>query len=125
MAAVQVSIPDEIDIVPIAAESLGIPERLANWNIGIGDEVHAVGLFSEAPGHQTNMPIVRVGNIPMMPTEQIQTDMGYADVYLVEARSLGGMSGSPVFVKRHSARSFGHKMVKLPMVSFLVRVKLS
>jgi hypothetical protein len=35
----------------------------------------------------------------MMPDEQIQTDMGYADVYLVEARSLGGLSGSPVFVR--------------------------
>src|SRR5713101_677096 len=27
LAAVQVSIPDEVNIVPIAAESLGIPER--------------------------------------------------------------------------------------------------
>lgn len=35
----------------------------------------------------------------MMPTEQIQADMGFSDVYLVEARSLGGMSRSPVFVK--------------------------
>jgi hypothetical protein len=35
----------------------------------------------------------------MMPTEQIQTELGFADVYLIEARSIGGMSGSPVFVR--------------------------
>jgi hypothetical protein len=35
----------------------------------------------------------------MLPDEQIQVDGGFADVYLVEARSVGGMSGSPVFVR--------------------------
>jgi hypothetical protein len=45
------------------------------------------------------MPIIRHGNIAMMPKEQIQTELGYADVYLIEARSLGGLSGSPVFVR--------------------------
>jgi hypothetical protein len=39
----------------------------------------------------------------MMPNEQVQTVLGYADVYLVEARSLGGLSGSPVFV-RHTVQ---------------------
>jgi hypothetical protein len=35
----------------------------------------------------------------MFPREQIQIDLGYADVYLVEGRSIGGLSGSPVFVR--------------------------
>ena len=36
----------------------------------------------------------------MIPTEQIQTELGFSDVYLVEGRSIGGLSGSPVFVRR-------------------------
>jgi hypothetical protein len=36
----------------------------------------------------------------MIPEEQIQTDLGFTDVYLVEGRSIGGLSGSPVFVRR-------------------------
>jgi hypothetical protein len=35
----------------------------------------------------------------MMSKEQIQTRLGYATVYLVEARSIGGISGSPAFVR--------------------------
>jgi hypothetical protein len=45
------------------------------------------------------MPIVRHGNVAMLPTEQVQTDLGYTDAYLVEVRSIGGLSGSPVFVR--------------------------
>ena len=35
----------------------------------------------------------------MMSTEPIQTELGFTEMYLVEARSIGGMSGSPVFVR--------------------------
>lgn len=88
------------DIKTIGIEDLGTPEKLARLQIGIGDEVFSVGLFTPV-GENTaqNMPIVRYGTIAMMPSEQIQTELGYADVYLVEARSLGGLSGSPVFAR--------------------------
>ena len=44
------------------------------------------------------MPIVRQGCLAMMLSEQIQTDLeGFADIYLIEARFIGGISGSPVF----------------------------
>jgi hypothetical protein len=68
-------------------------------DIGIGDEVFSTGLFGPVDGTKRNIPIVRHGNISMMPGEQIQTELGYADLYLVEARSLPGISGSPVFVR--------------------------
>jgi hypothetical protein len=45
------------------------------------------------------MPIGRHGSLAMMPSEPIQTDLGFADVYLIKARSMGGISGSPVFVR--------------------------
>jgi hypothetical protein len=73
-------------------------------NIGPGDNVYAVGLFSLAKGRARNIPIVRTGHIAMMPKEKIPGIRighwsGEAEVYLIEARSIGGLSGSPVFVR--------------------------
>ena len=31
--------------------------------------------------------------------EQVQTELGHTEMYLVEARSTGGLSGSPEFVR--------------------------
>jgi hypothetical protein len=64
----------------------------------IGDEIFYTGLFWEVPGAEKNAPIVRIGNISAMPGEPIATEDGPAVVYLMEARSIGGLSGSPVFV---------------------------
>jgi hypothetical protein len=82
------------DIMGIRVNDFASPNEF-----GVGDEVFATGLFTEAPGTTRNFPIVRHGNLAMIPDEQIQTDLGYADVYLVEARSIGGLSGSPVWVR--------------------------
>jgi hypothetical protein len=68
--------------------------------IGTGDEVFITGLFALAKGAQRNMPIVRMGNIAMMPDDKIPVKkFGEIDAYLIEARSSGGVSGSPVFVR--------------------------
>ena len=48
-----------------------------------------------------------------MPNEQIQTELGYADLYLVEARSLPGISGSPVFVRPTVDFKIKHKSGKV------------
>lgn len=80
-------------------------------NIGIGDEVFIVGLFSRLAGSKRNVPIVRVGNLAMMPGEKVPTKLGDVEAYLVEARSLGGVSGSPVFVRETTSievQSDGH-----------------
>jgi hypothetical protein len=70
--------------------------------IDIGNDVFFVGLFKMNAGKKKNIPIVRVGNIAAMPEEPIKmnTTRGVrtADAYLVEARSMGGVSGSPAFV---------------------------
>jgi hypothetical protein len=90
--------PDS-NITAVHVGNLGVPSLLQQLEIGIGDEVFATGLFTPAPGSKRNEPIVRHGNIAMMPLEQIQTELGFADVYLIEARSIGGLSGCPVFVR--------------------------
>jgi hypothetical protein len=99
IALIQVGVDRDLDVDTVGIEDFGTPERLKELNVGIGDLVHSTGLFTPAPGQQRNMPIVRVGNIAMMPEEQIQTELGFADVFLIEAHSLGGISGSPVFVR--------------------------
>ncbi len=88
-----------VDIAPVPVETFALPQRIRELNIGLGDEVHSVGLFSGVPGTESNTPVARFGNISMMSSEQIQTDLGFTEMYLVEARSIGGMSGSPVFVR--------------------------
>jgi hypothetical protein len=67
--------------------------------IGVGDEVFFPGLFVEAVGTKQIVPIVRHGNVAMLPNEELQIKGTFAHVYLVEARSMAGISGSPVYVR--------------------------
>jgi hypothetical protein len=78
-------------------ECLVTPQVIRGQNISLGDEIFFVGLFVKHSDTSRNFPIIRVGNIAAMPEEPIKTkDFGLIDGYLVEARSIGGMSGSPV-----------------------------
>lgn len=99
VAIVLCRIASDLDVVCIPQTLFATDKNIQELGIGVGDEVFMAGLFTLAPGEGENLPIVRHGNIAMMPNQQIQTDRGFADVYLVEARSTGGMSGSPVFVR--------------------------
>lgn len=74
-------------------------EKIEEDEIGPGDAVFFPGLFTDHFGKKSNIPIVRCGNIAAMPLEPVHTDeCGYINAYLLEARSIGGLSGSPVFV---------------------------
>lgn len=74
-------------------------EKIEKDNIGLGDEVFITGLFRHHFGNKKNIPIVRVGNISSLHEEKIVVRKGVEiDAYLIEARSIGGLSGSPVFV---------------------------
>ena len=105
VAILSLAIDPRADIIAIpenefvSAKDFEKDSRGVDAKYGIGDETITIGLFTEAPGTTRNFPIVRHGNVAMLPTEQIQTDLGYADVYLIEARSIGGMSGSPVWIR--------------------------
>jgi hypothetical protein len=73
---------------------------IAEHSIGVGDDLFMVGLFSQRWGYHRNIPIVRTGIIAAMPDEPFPTqEGGLYDGYLVETRSIGGLSGSPVFVR--------------------------
>jgi hypothetical protein len=93
-----------MDIHAIPLRTFADNLLIAEAGIGPGDEVFTVGLFSRFPGSSQNLPLVRTGNIAMIPKalETIRVNIGRngvvdAEVYLIESRSIGGQSGSPVF----------------------------
>jgi hypothetical protein len=91
------------------------PEIIEEKGIGIGDEVFMVGLFSRHYGTERNIPIIRVGHIAAMPEEPVVIgDAQRMDAYLIEMRSIGGLSGSPVFVVKEFIKEFTiHKVFYL------------
>jgi hypothetical protein len=64
--------------------------------IGEGTATATIGLFHRVIGKNSNVPIVRTGTIASLPGEPIQTGYGDAKMYIIESRSLGGLSGAPV-----------------------------
>ncbi|HTJ50260.1 MAG TPA: serine protease [Cyclobacteriaceae bacterium] len=85
--------------------SASMTEKLIAENeIDVGDEVFIIGLFTHHHGRQKNIPIARIGNIAALAEEKTQTRDHLMDAYLIEARSIGGLSGSPVFVNLGSVR---------------------
>jgi hypothetical protein len=76
--------------------------QLGGQAVLVGHEVFFVGLFSQHAGRFRNLPIARSGMVSRLPLEPVRIerpDGGFAEIqgYLVEARSWGGHSGSPVF----------------------------
>ncbi len=99
VALVNISYQADVDFKSMSIADFVTQGSIDTEQVAVGDEVFIPGLFAEAPGSERNVPMVRHGNIAMLAREQIQTRYGYADAYLVEARSTGGVSGSPVFVR--------------------------
>lgn len=95
----------DIDVLHIPEELLLTPGIRAEKNVGVGDEVFITGLFRHHHGSARNIPIVRIGNIAAMDEERVVTRAyGSINAYLLEARSIGGLSGSPVFVNLGATR---------------------
>lgn len=92
------NLPDSCDQFTYSISRIVSAEMVANEQVGHGTEVFITGLFVKHYGQIKNIPIVRIGNIAAMPEEQIDFKAGRFDAYLIEARSIGGLSGSPVFV---------------------------
>jgi hypothetical protein len=103
--------------IPANADHLVLPFNLCvsekvlrEQEVELGDEVFISGLFQHHFGAGRNLPIIRVGNLAAMNEERIETkDFGEMDGYLIEARSIGGLSGSPVFLNLGVIRIIGGK----------------
>lgn len=75
-----------------------IPPKRAS--VGVGDDLMIMGLFIGHHGKSRNIPIVRFGTIAAMPGELLESTYSKKphQSYVIESRSLGGLSGSPVFL---------------------------
>jgi hypothetical protein len=78
--------------------SLVTPDFLAEYQVGIGDDLLFPGLFRFHSGTEKIRPVLRQGTIAAMPNEKVKVGDGrwISEAYLAEARSIGGLSGSPV-----------------------------
>jgi hypothetical protein len=114
VAIAPLNIDQDTDINPIPIfgpkSVAATSEVISKVRIGVGDEVAITGLFRSHHGQNRNVPITRIGNLAMMNEEPVKTKYcGYVDAYLVEARSIGGLSGSPVFIHLPAIRTIDGK----------------
>ena len=105
---------DDVAVFPLEATSQHL--SCIPWNDSVadvnsvrpGDDVFILGRYINVEGEQYNTPIARFGHVAMLATEEIRTPRGKQLSYLVEALSLSGYSGSPVFIFRmHIESEFG------------------
>ena len=99
--------PAEIfDLSCLPFTMLATKEYLDENLIVEGQEIFMLGLFISHPGKKQALPIVRFGNISLMDRESVAVFLSRKDredrnesqieAYLIEARSMGGLSGAPV-----------------------------
>ena len=107
VAVTWAQLPEDAAISVLPQEAFLHDRLIKDAGVGAGDEVFMVGLFNRMRGRSRNLPLVRIGNIAMIPDVgelvpgvRIGSDRVVdAEAYLIEARSLGGLSGSPAFVR--------------------------
>jgi hypothetical protein len=74
-------------------------DQTGNRKVELGDELCFAGLFHPCAGQKRNIPIVRTGTVAALRSEPIANKDGtLMDVYLADSHSIGGLSGSPVFI---------------------------
>jgi hypothetical protein len=105
VAVTPIELRSETDYIHVPPSLFLTDQMIVDRHIGPGDEVFVTGLFTKLEGNSRNIPIVRIGNVAMMPDEGDTVSFAKGDwegdieAYLIEARSIGGLSGSPVFVR--------------------------
>jgi hypothetical protein len=105
---------DELEVNSINLQTMTIGGHPLNSaeavGMCLGDEVFICGAFVGRVGYRKNIPVVRIANIAAMPEEPIDFASPKHPAYLIETRSLGGTSGSPVFLnlQEHRVRRRAH-----------------
>jgi hypothetical protein len=102
---------DDVSVCPIKLPLDAYKNNALNWllveiqkgfvnpDTHLGADVFMVGRFINYEGKQQNTPAVRFGNIAMISDEPLELDDDHKqECILVEMRSHGGYSGSPVFI---------------------------
>lgn len=72
--------------------------RLGKWELGVGDDLMVISRHVGYQGKVQNRPVLHSGMISLSPPEDVYNPETQQDEpsFLIEARSWGGFSGSPV-----------------------------
>lgn len=94
---------------------------VAKNEIAEGDDVFFAGLFTSHIGQKKNQPIIRFGKMALISGEKIEWKEKNKpaiskDLYLLECRSFGGNSGSPVFFQLSPMRKPGQFNLGAPQI---------
>jgi len=104
--------PHDFQYQALPIRMIATDDKILHHGIGIGDDIFVAGLFSRREGSQRNRPIVRTGSIAAMPDESLPGKSGKRFMaYLIELLSIGGLSGSPVFVYLDNQRCVDPKIL--------------
>jgi hypothetical protein len=100
------------DFLTLPLSVIKSKEDFLKTKIGPGSDVFFAGLFVPHYGAESNVPIFRFGRVAMLPTECVQwkeqsKPQQCVELYLLEAMSFGGNSGSPVFFSLGMDRELG------------------
>ncbi len=110
--------PDKLDATALPLSMLTTKEDFKSLQVGEGTDVFFAGLFTSFYGHLRNLPIFRFGRVALVSEEKIPIQENgrklMLDLYLIEAQSFGGNSGSPVFFYFGSDRNPGSLVVGEP-----------
>jgi len=88
---------DLLDFEPIPEHLFASGERMHSASIGVGDEITAIGVFTRFSYEDRHMPLIRTGNLAMLPAEHIPVkNFEPMEAYVAE---IDGLSGSPVWVR--------------------------
>lgn len=91
---------DAANCIAIPISSIVTDKFVEDAELGIGDDVFMIGLLA---GHAHGEPVGRFGNIAAVPNPNAPVEQGHKKKrpsFLVDMRSRGGHSGSPVTVYR-------------------------
>ena len=117
------NLPEKFRIGALSQTLFGGDQVVDSYHISVGDDVLIMGLFAKRAGQRQNVPIVRAGTIAAMPDEPLhdrKTGLNYRG-FLLEVRSTGGLSGSPVIAHLGYPRGPGGK-INEDIYSFIIGV---
>jgi hypothetical protein len=91
---------------------------VADVGVGVGDEVFAVGVLGVRYARDENAPLVRTGNVAMIPQEPVLVRYQSGPelrmrLYLTEFHSGRGLDGAPVFARPRAQQGGGEPNVML------------
>jgi len=106
VAVLKIGINENWNHTAFPLESCANEKTLAEngYTVEHGDQVFFSGLLWHHQGKSKNVPVVRVGNVAAVRDEPVPTKSGLIDAFLIDAHSIGGFSGSPVFVDTLQAK---------------------